>query len=294
MGNGASHFAGELRREICARNAVLSEKNGLAHVQSYGAVPITVYEPAIDGRHHGNFYSPSYRAILKRKEWARRLQKVHTQARSSLPQAARRWRELDSCTSSDALLMNVFCCPAVCGNKAVTGMLGTESCDVPEFGYRPRIRLWARTANDDTLLQSGKVMKPRFDRTEIDMRLGRLLVESKLTENDFQTAPASFVTNYQDLEEVFDVESLPRSGECFISYQLIRSVLAAYSNDSTFCVMLDERRPDLMQSWHLVMGAVRTASLRTRCKVLTWQELSTALPRGLRRFLEVKYGIVAA
>jgi hypothetical protein len=293
MGNGSSRFAGELRREICARNAVLSDKNGLAHVQSYGAVPVTVYAPSTNGRHHGNFFTPSYRAILKRKEWARRLEKIHAQGRSSLPQAERRWRELDSCTSSDALLMNIFCCPAVCGSKAIAGMLGTEAGDIPEFGYRARVLLKTRTSTDGTLLPSGKSPKPRFDRTEIDMRLGRLLVESKLTENDFQTAPAAFVTDYQDLEQVFDVESLPRSGECFVSYQLIRSVLAAHSSDSSFCVMLDARRPDLMEDWHTIMSAVRTADLRTRCKVLTWQELSTGLPRGLRRFLEVKYGIVA-
>jgi hypothetical protein len=69
----------------------------------------------------------------------------------------------------------------------------------------------------------------RFDRTEIDMKLGDLLVESKLTEVDFQTGPESLVASYRDLEEVFDVDSLPRSGRDFHSYQLIRNVLAAYA-----------------------------------------------------------------
>ena len=69
----------------------------------------------------------------------------------------------------------------------------------------------------------------RFDRTEVDMRLGRLLVESKLTESDFQTAPASLVEDYRDVEEVFDMASLPRLDGRYVSYQLIRNVLAAYS-----------------------------------------------------------------
>jgi hypothetical protein len=287
----ASHFAGELRRELCARNSVFAAEKGLNHVPSYGETPVTVYAPEADGRRHGNFYAPSYRAILKRAEWARRLEKVHAQARTSLPRSERRWRELDSCTSSDALLMSVFCCPGVCGSKAIAGMLGTETCDVPEFGYRARVPLKPRLNENGLVPLSPKAPGGRFDRTEVDMRLGELLVESKLTENDFQTAPAALLEDYRDLEEVFDVASLPRSGERYVSYQLIRNVLAAYCADSSFCVMLDARRPDLLEAWHEIILCVRFADLRTRCKVLTWQELSMALPQTLREFLEVKYGI---
>ncbi|HEV7674796.1 MAG TPA: hypothetical protein VGQ12_09725 [Candidatus Angelobacter sp.] len=290
MSMKASHFAGELRRELCARNAVFAESNGFNHVPSYGEVPVTVYAPEVCGRRHGNFYPASYRTILKRKEWARRLEKVHSQARSSLSQAARRWRELDSCTSSDALLMNVFC-SGVSNTKLIAGMLGTDGSDMPEFGYRARVPLKPRLSGKGVKPNLNKGPAQRFDRTEVDMRLGRLLVESKLTESDFQTAPPSLVENYRDVEEVFDMASLPRLGERYVSYQLIRNVLAAYSRDSSFCVMLDARRPDLLESWHTIMRCVRLAELRTRCKVLTWQELSGALPPGLRKFLEVKYGI---
>jgi hypothetical protein len=289
MGAGYS-FAGELRRELCARNAVFAEANKLVYVSSYGATPVTVYAPEDDGLRHGNFYAASYRTILKKEEWARRLKKVHTSARSSLPKNIRRWRELDSCTSSDALLMNIFCCPGVCSNSLIAGTLGTEPNDVPEFGYRARVPL--KVPADNSRLHSKKAPRERFDRTEVDMRLGGLLIESKLTEIDFQTAPASLVMAYQDLEEVFDMESLPLAGERFISYQLIRNVLAAHAMGASFCVMLDARRPDLLESWHTIIGCVRYAELRTRCKVLTWQELSALLPRGLRKFLEVKYGIL--
>ena len=288
---GGYHFAGELRRELCARNAEFAATNKLVHVASYGESPVTVYAPHDDGETHGNFYGLSYRAILKNTAWAKRLEKVHSSARSSLPRSDRRWRELDSCTSSDALLMNIFCCPNVCSNKQVAGMLGTEISDVPEFGYRARVPL--KLAGNGSY-KTTKVPQERFDRTEVDMRLGNLLIESKLTEGDFQTAPASLVSAYRDLEEVFDVESLPLAGERFISYQLIRNVLAAHAIGASFCVMLDARRPDLLESWHTIIGCVRYAELRTRCKVLTWQELSIALPRGLQKFLEEKYGILAA
>ena len=276
----ASHFAADLRRELCERNGAFARDNALAHVPSYGAVPVTVYAPDCDGKRHGNFYPASYRAILKRSDWAGRLNKIHSQARTALPRADRRWRELDSCTSSDALLMNIFCCPGVCGSRNIAAMLGTETEDVPEFGYRARVPL-----------TNGAGTKERFDRTEVDMKLGSLLVESKLTENDFQTAAPRLVESYRDMDEVFDVAALPRSGGRYVSYQLIRNVLAAHAAGLSFCVMLDERRPDLLEAWHAITRCVCLTDLRTRCKVLTWQELSTVLPPRLRKFLHAKYGI---
>jgi hypothetical protein len=42
------------------------------------------------------------------------------------------------------------------------------------------------------------------------------------------------------------------------------------------------------------MAAVRPADLRTRCQVLTWQELAPLLPEDLQDFLDLKYGIVSA
>jgi restriction endonuclease-like protein len=277
----ASHFAADLRRELCERNAEFARVNGLAHVPSYGAVPVTVYAPQDDGKQHGNFYPASYRAILKRSDWALRLNKIHSQQRAALPRVDRRWRELDSCTSSDALLMNIFCCPGVCGSRNLAGMLGTETTDAPEFGYRARVPV-----------KNGASTRERFDRTEADMKLGALLVESKLTESDFQTAPPRLVESYRDLDEVFDAGMVPRSGDLYVSYQLIRNVLAAHSGGLSFCVMLDERRPDLLEEWHSIMRCVCLTDLRTRCKVLTWQELSTTLPSRLRKFLHAKYGII--
>src|SRR5215469_7403017 len=125
----------------------------------------------------------------------------------------RRWRELDSSTSSDALLMNIFCCPGVCGRPGVASILGTEIKDVPQFGYKARVPL----------------LRGRSDQTEIDMKLGGLLVEAKLTESDFQKKDRSVVESYRDLEMVFDVRALPQSGGEYISYQLIRNVLAAHA-----------------------------------------------------------------
>jgi len=58
-------------------------------------------------------------------------------------------------------------------------------------------------------------------------------------------------------------------------------------------VVHDERRPDLREAWFKVIAAVKSADLRVRLKVLTWQELAALLPEELQNFLDLKYGIVA-
>jgi len=267
----------------------------------------------------------------------RRFDKVHTQGRQSLPKPVmdhlRLWRELDSSMSSDALLMNVFCAPGVAESAAVRGALGLDGDGEPEFGWRARVPL----------------TNGRFDRTEVDMRMGNLLVEAKLTESDFQTREARIVEAYRDFDEIFERELLPRVAmtqvrrkeavefpEAFSQeyeslidqtmpsglveelqansasviaaeefnatreaeagyrgYQLIRNVLAAHATGSGFCVLHDERRPDLREDWFAVMAAVKSAAMRVRLKVMTWQELAAFLPEELQEFLDLKYGIVA-
>jgi hypothetical protein len=347
----SSWFASELRRELGLRNRLWAR--GRAHVESYGNPPVIVYAPE-DSR-HGNFFDPAYAAIAARPEWLRRFDKIHAQGRA-LPKAdsARRWRELDSSMSSDALLMNIFCTPGMADSESVRRALGVEGDAPPVFGWKARVPLAGG----------------RSDRTEVDMRWGDLLVEAKLTEGDFQSRAAAVVEAYRDFDAVFDRELLPRvqlavrrrreaaefpedysqeiedateklialkghdfsraasvakstwalapegcfspipleiadsstsseyaaslAGESgYASYQLIRNVLAAYAQRCSFCVVHDQRRPDLREAWFEVMAAVKSAEMRVRLKVLTWQELAAMLPEGLQEFLDLKYGIVS-
>jgi hypothetical protein len=131
------------------------------------------------------------------------------------------------------------------------------------------------------------------DRTEIDLQLGNLFLEAKLTESNFQTAAPRLIERYRDLETIFDLTRLPRKPTGAIQgYQLIRNVLAAYASDAGFCVLCDTRRRDLIEIWYSVLAAVHSYTFATRLKLLTWQELSTALPQDLQQFLETKYGIL--
>jgi hypothetical protein len=328
-------YTSALRRELGRRSRIWAQ--GRPHVESYGEPPVIVFAPE-NGR-HGNFFDDSYAAICARPDWARRFDKIHAQGRAipkaeSGPEggAPRRWRELDSSMSSDALLMNVFCAPGTAEDVSVRAALGVEGDATPEFGWKARVPL-----------KNG-----RFDRTEVDLRWGGLLVEAKLTEADFQTREAAIVEGYRDFGDVFDKDLLPRveirtarrkqavefaeeftqewedvgreetelmeaaavarefqsaiierarEAEPFEpgyrGYQLIRNVLAAYAEGSSFCVIHDERRPDLREMWFEVMAAVKIAEMRVRCKVLTWQELAALVPPELQEFLEMKYGIRA-
>ena len=247
----------------------------LPHVTSYSEMPVVIYQPSPCGTQRGNFIPASYRALQRRPQWKRRFEKVHSQAGRAFPKTDCVSKELDSSMSSDALLMNIFCYPGVTKKRELSLMLGTEVGDVPEFGFKPRIPL-----------TSGYV-----ERTEIDMKLGPVLFEAKLTESDFQTQKAAIVEGYRDLKEVFDGRKLARRGQEYVSYQLLRNVLAAYALNLSFCVLLDARRPDLREQWYAVMSCVRPMDLSTRCKVVTWQELTNFLPLALQRFLNSKYGI---
>jgi hypothetical protein len=269
-----------LRAELALRGLHWAERRGLRYERTDGSVPGIVF--AEEERGHGNFHPRVWAALAARPEWARRLAKVHTASRRVRARADWRWRELDCAASSDALLMNVFCWPGLMERASVRALLGVDRGVEPEFGVKPR-----------TPLAGG-----RFDCTEIDLRLGDLLVEAKLTEADFQTAAPGLVTRYAEFAAVFDAGDLPvrcaaAGGERVAGYQLIRGTLAAQATGGAFCVLCDARRPDLAEVWFRVLRAVRCGALRSRLKLLTWQELASALPREQREFLAEKYGIVA-
>ena len=278
MSNRPIRHAAFLRRELSARNASYAALEKVPHVTSYGEMPVVVYQPSPCGEKHGNFIAASYRALLSRPQWRKRFAKVHSSADRTLPKSDCVWKELDSSMSSDALLMNIFCYPGVTTSRELSLLLGTEMGDQPEFGFRPRIPL-----------TSGFI-----ERTEIDMKLGSVLFEAKLTEADFQNQDAAIVEGYRDLEEVFEVGELPRRGRKYVSYQLLRNVLAAHALDLFFCLLLDARRPDLIEDWYEILRCIKTSDLRSGCKVLTWQGLAQFLPQRLRKFLDLKYGIVPA
>jgi len=268
-----------LRRELSARSHHLARAQKLLHDISPGANPVVIFGRDEQGR-HGNFHPDSYTQICANPAWARRLTKVHTASRRSRARKDWQWMELDSANSSDALLMNIFCHPGVFSegnlNPRVANLLNVEPAAQPCFGINPGVPL-----------QSG-----HLDRTEIDLHLGNLFVEAKLTETSFQNARPRLIERYRDLETVFDITRLPWTIDGIVQgYQLIRNVLAAFAGDASFCVLSDARRRDLIEVWYAVLSAVHYPSFAWRLKLLTWQELATTLPIDVQQFLSIKYGI---
>ena len=269
-------YAAALRCELIERSRELADRNKIPHSFTYGEMPAVVFEAYEDGKAHGNFMPATYRSIMANAGWQRRLMKVHTAlGKSHSPFRNSRACELDSCTSSDALLMNIFCHPRVIKSEELQALLGVDKSVIPEFGVRARVPL----------------VNGRFDRTEVDLRLGDRLIEAKLTESDFQSKHRTYLDSYRDLKDVFELKLLPHQGEIYFGYQLIRNVLASHVQECSFCVLADERRPDLKEMWYSVLQAVKPVNLRVRCKMLTWQEMAEVLPRDLQRFLAEKYGI---
>jgi hypothetical protein len=319
-----------LRHELNARSRELARTHNLLHDLSPNDDPILLFGRNPEG-HHGNFHPASWNAICSNPAWLLRLNKPHTAWRRSRALANWSWKELDSASSSDALLMNIFCNPHVFDGTtlrpAVAALLGVNPSATPCFGIHPRVPLHPNP--------KGRALT---DRTEIDMQLDDLFLEAKLTETGFQNARPSLIHRYRDLDAVFDVAKLPRANRVeliptdiypdeeatydetipipipspfatppppptrpialdeqpFLGYQLVRNVLAAFAADAAFCVLSDARRHDLIDTWYAVLSAVHHPAFTWRLKLLTWQELATALPGDLQEFLDVKYGITPA
>lgn len=283
-------WATALRDSILASAKRYATERRIPHYFSLSQPPIPLFHPLDTGRRHGNFFDASFRAIQGRPTWAQRLGKPHPQ-KDMLPEDRRdQARELDSSTSSDALLMNVFCHPDVGRSREFAALLGLERRTAGaasiEFGTSGSIPL-----------ADGK-----SDATELDMEWGDAIVEARLTERDFGARPASTVERYAAFRETFDPALLPKSetGD-YLHYQLLRAALAAAFHRKALCLICDARRPDLLRAWWDVMRAIKRGDFRSRCRFLFWQELAAALRsealgragKELADFLWLKYGIRA-
>jgi hypothetical protein len=174
--------------------------------------------------------------------------------------------------------MSVFCHPKVSEPLSpLRRFLNLDPAAELVFGAKPRV----------------PTVDGRIDRTEVDLQVGDLLIEAKLTEGDFQFARWEAVRRYRDFEAVFDPTLLPERKGKLEGYQLVRGILGALAEEATrFCLLCDARRPDLIASWYRVVSAMRSSDRHWRCCVLTWQELVHTLPPSLRLWLREKYGII--
>lgn len=273
---GTRNWSAPLREEIIRAAQSYAAPIADQYLSKGGVI---LFRSNAAGDSHGNFLNASYRQLLQKNEWAGRLEKIHTRADALGESATFTPRELDSCMSSDALLMNIFCYPGVVTGP-IAKLFAVKKGALPEFGVKALVPL----------------VPPRpepFDRTELDMVIGDTIVEAKLTEKDFTTAPVQRLQTYRDFDEVFDLAALGRTDSGLVrGYQLIRNVLALkHRAGRQFVTIFDARRPDLMAEWEQVKGAIVDKKLKTRCRAITWQLLSRHIPTELQEFLLAKYAI---
>jgi hypothetical protein len=191
--------------------------------------------------------------------------------------------ELDSCCSSDALLMNVFCHPDIRTSEKFAALFGFRRIPTMQFGFKANLP-FKNGGNEPTS-------------SEIDLRLydlttGRvMLIEAKLAENDFTSRDKAYVLRYRDFASVF-ADRLSSEKSKYRHYQLIRNILSADHYDACFCLICDRRRPDLHEAWREIIQAVMPLDLKLRCSLITWQEIAMTMPPDVQTFLEEKYGIV--
>ncbi len=261
-------FAENLRKQLSELAGRYAKTHHLPFQTSRGGVIIFRKDP--DKNIHGNFLNSSYGNILGKKNWRVRLDKPHP----SFPNTKQEVKELDSCNSSDALLMNIFCHPRIDKWKSLKKLLGLSEIGEPEFGFLAKVRKNSR----------------QVDTTEIDMKLDDILMEAKLTERDFTRQKKRIVESYDNFEEVFNEELLPQSSEDYMNYQLIRNILAAYERNLSFLLLCDARRPDLARELYLTVRCVRDDRLRIKCNIVFWQEIAQSVGKELRDFLVEKYG----
>ncbi len=263
-----------LKKDLRASNQAWARSHGLTPYASRGNPPTLLFEASMDGSGHGNFHTPSWVAICENPEWHLRTQKVHPKRKTLPDPYSLTALEMDSTNSSDALLMNVFCCPGA-GQRVFENLLQRANYEPPRFGFKARVPLVGGLK----------------DASEVDMKIARHLFEAKLTEKDFKEATVATVMRYAAFTRTFDASLLPMGDGTYRGYQLIRNVLAADHYGATLTVLIDRRRPDLLQEWWHVHSAILSSELRRRCGVLTWQEIAVKCQRPLQEFLKGKYGL---
>lgn len=268
----------QLRREINLKAMMYAQKNDLPFYMSKGGtVLFEEYTDKCGFCMHGNFLPQTYSTIYQKPVWAKLLQKQY-QYRNSLPlfrQGAA--RQVDSSSSTEALLINVLCHPAMHDNRELLDVFGVDSY-VPRFAAKCSLK---RVAGADHVFEAHAVLSDK------------LLIEAALSETNFAERPKAYVESIEGFTEVFDSFALPQTKLSFMNFRLIQAILFAKEKNMGFVLFIDGRRPDLIDAFRKVQAAMKDVEMKNRLHVFTWQSLVDSLPEDLMVFLAEKYGIVS-
>ncbi len=213
-----------------------------------------------------NFNRKSFDNINQNNNWRTRLEKRHSHFDDGT-------LEMQSSNSSDALLMNIFCYPKISVWLGPSKLLGVDFNNDIIFGWNPLFE------NEDT-----------GQKTEIDLKIGNIIFEAKLTESSFTAKDIHTIRKYPGFYEVFDESNLTRGKNNLIkNYQLIRNVLTIYKYGYNFKLLIDEARIDLIHAFYNTINAIKLFELRKRIDFITWQELVKTCGKELKEYIYMKY-----
>ena len=255
------NFATKLRNEI--------KKSALQYTKKHNITEFTETDSAIifnssNIGYNANFLKPTFKEIETNEKWSKRLDKTHTYFDDGT-------KELESSNSSDALLMNIFCHPSFQKWSGPSKYLNVKN-EEPTFGWNPEIEAHNHP-------------------TEIDMKIGHTIFEAKLTEKDFTLKNKEKVLDiYPGIENLFELDDL-EVDDSIKHYQLLRNIYAAYKRKLNFMLLIDARRPDLIQYFIEVLKSIQDYELRKKCDLVTWQEVASTVGKDLKTFLKLKYAI---
>lgn len=224
-----------------------------------------------------SFQKDSFSNIKSNREYNDRTQKKHSNVQTKNAGIL----EMQSSNSSDALAMNIFCHPDFSKWDGMIKLFQVNEFTSIVFGYKAKV--------DKTINNVNKK-----DNTEVDIFLnGNIIIECKLTEKGFSSKKMDIVEHYSELRNVFHIDKLLKTETHYENYQLIRNILAANQHNTQFILICDERRPDLVESFHQTVTCIKDEylDLRNTCKIIYWQDLTKSVGSELKSFLSEKYGL---
>jgi hypothetical protein len=212
-----------------------------------------------------NFHPNSFKNIQENPAWWKLAQEIHRQVPGYL--------EMQSSNSSDALLMNIFCYGDFLKWKRPKKLLGINNGD--------NITIGQEYLNFPNEIHA---------QTKINLRIGRTIFKSRLTEGNFGEQDRGIVEKYDNLLNVFNTNLLKKTNDGkYKNYLLIRYFLVAYQENCQFILLVDESRTDLIREFYDTLAAVKYDDLRARLRFVTWQELVSTCGAELKQYIEKKY-----
>ncbi len=252
-------YSNKLKKRIKEKAKILARKhNNISGIEKESAFVFANVEM--------NFNNKSYDSIQTNDNWKKRLEKRHSHFDDDT-------LEMQSSNSSDALLMNIFCYPKFRIWTGPSKLLGFDPNNEIEFGWNPQF-----------------INEHSGHKTEIDLKIGNIIFEAKLTESSFTTKNINKIRKYPDFKEIFDERNLIINDKNEVeNYQLIRNILTAYKYNYRFLLLVDETRIDLIRSFAKTVFAIKVTELRKKMNFITWQELVNSCGKELKEYITIKY-----